>query len=110
MVSQSRSNFKFHYFLLIALLSINFASCSTLGRFLFEEPKAEISSIQMKNLSLDNLTIGIEIQVQNPNSFSIGLEAVDYSLSVLGVGLGAGSLKEAVSVEGGASKKNPSSL
>lgn len=64
---------------LLAALILTFAGCAGLDG-LFEKPEARIASIEVDNLDFESVTLIVNVEIRNPNSLGLTLDAYDYGL------------------------------
>ncbi|SMF50103.1 LEA type 2 family protein [Pseudobacteriovorax antillogorgiicola] len=83
---------------LVVLFCVFLSSCSMLAKFVAEQPKVELSSISFSHLSLSRVELAFEVLVENPNSFELGLNRVDYEVFVSEQKIGKGHYQEAFRV------------
>lgn len=83
------------------VLAMVLSGCSTLSRLVFEKPHAELSSVKVSKLSLNELDIELALILENPNSFALTIESLEYSLAAMGAELGQGKMGDKVVIEGG---------
>ena len=64
-----------------------------------EMPSVSLKSVDVERLTLSGAKLMLELQVDNPNSFSLLLDKLDYNLKLNGYDVGGGLLNQAARVE-----------
>lgn len=72
--------------------------CSLIGKQLVEKPKVALSSVNVKDVGVNGATVVFGVEVDNPNSIALTVDAVRYEVEIGGKPLTAGSLEKAASV------------
>lgn len=73
-------------------------SCSTVGKWVYSEPKAEIQTLEIKHLSLSKLELGVAVQLENSNSFALEVSGLDYQLVAFTDVIGEGRIEKPVKI------------
>lgn len=63
-----------------------FAGC---GSRLFEQPQVNLQSVQLAGLGLRGGTLLVNLQITNPNSFSLSANQLEYQLAIADMGAGS---------------------
>lgn len=97
-------NVKASLFLLVIALagavagSSVLTGCSAIGKQLIEKPKVSLKSVNLKEVGAQGATVVFGIEVDNPNSIALKVDALRYDVEIGGKALASGRLEEAASV------------
>ena len=92
------SNFKFvGIFLLVALGA---SSCSFFLKQVVEKPKVEFEHVDLKDVNGNGATVLVGLKIENPNSFSLHVDSVRYTLEIKGKPLTSSTIDKPVEVPG----------
>ncbi len=69
---------------LLLVAGMFFSSCASLTKNLFKDPEVKVTGISVKNVSKDDVTVDLKLNIFNPNSLSLDLGKVTYGLSLSG--------------------------
>ncbi|MGQ9852789.1 MAG: LEA type 2 family protein, partial [Candidatus Oleimicrobiaceae bacterium] len=75
------------------------AGCAALSKIGVREPTAAVKNVRLTSLSFDQLGLGVQIGVQNPNPVAVTLAGYDYQLSLGATPLLSGVQEQAVTVQ-----------
>lgn len=75
------------------------AGCAALNKIGVREPTAAVKNVRLTSLSFEQLGLGVQIAVQNPNPVAVTLAGYDYQLSLGDTPLLSGVQKQAVTVQ-----------
>jgi LEA14-like dessication related protein len=64
----------------------------------FHPPTVAFAGVAVSDVSREKATLGVDLDVENPNGYRLGVQSLRYRLSVDGTPAGEGSLDSAVSV------------
>lgn len=91
-----RSSRCFFNFVAIAV-ALSLGSCTSwLG--IKKEPKVQLESVQFKGADNGSAIIAVALEIQNPNSVALEVDAIDYELEVEGKALAKGKIDKPSSV------------
>ena len=76
---------------------LSLAACSTLPRD-FETPKFSIANIVPKDMTLMEQRFDVQLRVQNPNTFELGINGIRFDIVLNGKEFGTGMSGAAVTV------------
>ena len=99
--------------LLIAIVFVfGTLGCSMLAKMVADKPKVTLKAISFSELSLSKVELSFIAEVENPNSFELGLDEINYEVFMLNKVIGKGIFKEEFRVAAGqkASLEVPFSL
>lgn len=82
----------------IVTFALALMSCSTVGKWVYSEPKAEITTIDIKHLSLSKLDLGVAVRLENPNSFALEVSGLDYQILAFTDAIGEGRLEKPLNI------------
>ena len=74
----SRKTLNFRWFLLLSC--VLFAGCETVTTAILKEPEVSISGFRVINANLINQKFGVKFKLDNPNSVSLPINKISYSL------------------------------
>lgn len=100
---KKHSSWKYLVLSLGSVICLLAFSCSTVGKWIYSEPKATVKSIDVQHLSLSKLQLGIRIHLENPNSFALEVSSLDYRILAFSNVVGDGRLAEPVKLAAKAS-------
>jgi LEA14-like dessication related protein len=89
----------FAMFMMVAIAGCS-SSCSSVAEKLVEKPKVALSSIALRDVSTNGATVVFGVEVDNPNAFSLRLDALRYDLEVGGKQIGSGRIEKPAEVAG----------
>lgn len=72
-----------------ALILLIMAACSTMPRD-FEQPKVSITNIAPKDMTLMEQRFDVQLRIQNPNNFDLGINGVRFDIALNGKAFGSG--------------------
>lgn len=75
------------------------AGCAALSKIGVREPNAAVKNVRLTSLSFEQLGLGVQIAVQNPNPVAVTLAGYDYQLSLGDTPLLSGVQEQAVAVQ-----------
>ncbi|MEK7356853.1 MAG: LEA type 2 family protein [Bdellovibrionota bacterium] len=78
------------------------SSCSSVAESIVQKPKVALSGIALKDVTSNGATVVFGVEVDNPNSFALVLDALRYDLEIGGKAIGSGRIPEAARVAGNA--------
>lgn len=88
---------------ILVLLSLNFSACSSLGKslssWLVTEPKIMLSGLEVEKANLSKVNLKVKVLIDNPNSFSLSLDDMTYSLKEEKTFLASGHFKKKTTIE-----------
>ena len=76
------------------------ASCQTLGRRVFEQPKVTFKDVKINGVGLTGGSLDILLNVYNPNSFGLEATRLTYKLLVDTVEFGTGATDSDFAIQG----------
>ena len=83
------------YSMMAALVALSLSGCTLLGSLAekagFSNPTVEVTGIQVQELSLKGLTLGIYFQANNPNPIGLEVETLSYEVFFDGHLMGEGN-------------------
>lgn len=86
----------FFSFIAIAV-ALSLGSCTSwLG--IKKEPKVQLESVQFKGADGDSAIVAVALDIENPNSVALEVDAIDYELEVEGKVLAKGNIDKPSSV------------
>lgn len=80
----------------ISLLSV--VACSTIAEKVIEKPAVALKSVQVTDASSKGATLVFGVQVENPNSFALKVDALQYDVEIGGKLVSSGQLESAAHV------------
>ena len=72
--------------------------CAALGRAFVKKPKVDLDHISLAEVSLGGATAIFALRVQNPNGFSLKVDALKYDVEIGGNHVGAGTIDKPIEV------------
>ncbi len=75
------------------------AGCAALSKIGVREPTAAVRNVRLTSLSFEQLGLGVQVAVQNPNPVGITLAGYDYQLSIGATPLLSGVQEQTVAVQ-----------
>ncbi|MFW7380778.1 MAG: LEA type 2 family protein [Oligoflexus sp.] len=67
------------------------SACAGLQKLFFEKPEAQVKEVKLSKLSLTAVELDVDVEVHNPNRFTLKLLSLNYQVQALGVVLGEGA-------------------
>lgn len=64
------------------------------AKLVAHEPKVELKTVSFSKLSLSSVELAFEAEVENPNSFELGLDRMNYDVLLHGKKIGSGVFQE----------------
>lgn len=83
-------------------LMVPISGCATLRELLgwgIEKPRSSLKSVSITELSFDHINLQITLAIENPNSFRIGMEQLEYQVRSTGLTIGHGDYHQTFEVE-----------
>ena len=80
------------------VLAAALSSCTMVVKFVAEEPKVELKSVGFTKLSLSEVKLNFEAEVENPNKFELGLDRMEYDVLLSESRIGSGTFTEGFKV------------
>lgn len=84
-------------FLLTSLFIIQ-TGCSSLTNQILKDPVVTIKSVSITDMTLEEMTLGFDLNVENPNSIPLSLKEVDYNLNFAGESVAKGVFENSIDV------------
>lgn len=84
-------------------LLIPISGCATMRELLgwgIEKPRSSLKSVSVTDLSFDRINLEITLTIENPNSFRIGMEQLEYQVRSTGLMMGHGEYRQTFEVDG----------
>ncbi len=81
----------------VVLLPMAIAACSTMPRD-FEPPKVSITNIMPKDMTLMEQRFEVQLRIQNPNNFDLGITGARFDIELNGKGFGSGMSGQKISI------------
>ncbi len=94
-------NERLRAFILVLCGSLLILSCATMRHLLgvvADKPTVKIAEVDVRSISMKRMEIDFLLDVYNPNSFTIDIEELKYSVQSLDLELGEGTYKEPISL------------
>jgi LEA14-like dessication related protein len=85
------------FFLAVALGT---SSCSFFLKQVVEKPKVEFEHVDLKDVNGNGATVLVGLKIENPNSFSLHVDSVRYTLEIKGKPLTSATIDKPVEVPG----------
>ncbi|MDP8255675.1 MAG: LEA type 2 family protein [Candidatus Alcyoniella australis] len=82
----------------IALICMATVALVTLGGCAFRSPSADVQDVELDSVGFERIDTTFVVQVNNPNSYGLRADGLDYELSVNGRGLADGELRQRIEV------------
>lgn len=76
------------------------SACSSVAERLIEKPKIALSSVALKDVTANGAVVVFGVEVDNPNSFTLRLDALRYDLEIGGKAIGSGKIDQPAEVAG----------
>jgi LEA14-like dessication related protein len=73
----------------VALFPLIISACSTVPKD-FETPKVSISNIVPKDMTLMEQRFDVQLRIQNPNNFDLGINGIRFDIALNGKEFGSG--------------------
>lgn len=89
-----QDSFKFFLVSLFLLLS----GCSSLTKDLLKNPEVKVTQVTVQNISAESLTVGLKLNVQNPNPIPLRVDQIDYDLKISGEAVTAGKIDQKIEI------------
>ncbi|MFK7852465.1 MAG: LEA type 2 family protein [Granulosicoccus sp.] len=89
---------KFVPYLVLALLTIGLAACSSIPTHKPIAPTVEIESIKPIKLRLNRQDLAFKLKVSNPNEYDLPLQSLSFIASVDGSQIAAGNSDERITI------------
>ncbi|MDC7232080.1 MAG: LEA type 2 family protein [Spirochaetales bacterium] len=86
----------------ILLVVLGCTACETV-EMLIQKPEVSVNSVQIQDISFNDITLNMELQVYNPNPVGIDLESFDYNLLIEENSLVKGLAGEGLALSAGGS-------
>jgi LEA14-like dessication related protein len=74
--------------------------CSSIAKSVIQEPKVTLAHVSVQKVDLTGATIGVGVQVENPNPFKLRLDSLKYKLEVGGKQITESELPDIAEVGG----------
>lgn len=65
----------------VLLFIFVFSGCNTVG-MLVQKPEVTVSSVEIRSISFQNITLDMNLQLYNPNPIAVDLESFDYDFLI----------------------------
>lgn len=85
----------------IALVATTLGACATLGRNVFQTPTVSFRDVRIQGIGLTGGQLEVQLNVFNPNGYTLSATGLNYRLLVDSVALGSGTIDQRFSVGGG---------
>ncbi|RZA14768.1 MAG: hypothetical protein EOP10_27485 [Proteobacteria bacterium] len=85
-----------------ALLLTSAFACSHLRHLLgvvADKPQVRLITVDVKSISMQKMDLDFVLEVLNPNSFSVDIEELQYSVKSLDLDLGDGAYRDAITLK-----------
>ncbi len=84
--------------LLLSLLFIGLAGCTSIAERVIEKPKVALDKVNVSDVRADGATILFGVLVDNPNPFALMVDSVKYDVEIGGKHLSSGVLDKGAQV------------
>lgn len=81
-----------------AVLVLMLASCSSLTKDLLKDPEVKVLDFKVTNVTLEDVSVAVQMNIKNPNPIPLKLDAVNYSLKFSGEKVTEGVFDDGVNV------------
>jgi LEA14-like dessication related protein len=85
---------------LFLTVALGASSCSFFLKQIVEKPKVEFEHVDLKDVNGNGATVLVGLKIENPNSFSLHVDSVRYTLEIKGKPLTSSTIDKAVEVPG----------
>lgn len=85
--------------LLLGTAFLQTVGCSSVLKKAIQEPKVKVSAFELSDVGIDGATANIVLEIENPNSFAIPIDRVDYKIEMDGKPVAEASLLEPAKLE-----------
>lgn len=80
----------FRKIITVLLLALTLGACSNGIKGIAEPPKISVYGVRLANMSLTEGNLLVALRIDNPNSYALPLNGLDYVLSLNGIGIANG--------------------
>lgn len=85
---------------LAMLILVSLPGCASLRRSLAQEPEAKLKELRVESVSLSGVELALEIEVFNPNRYTLKLLELNYQVHAFDTMLGEGTFQDDFEVPG----------
>lgn len=85
-------------FWLAAAMVVVMSSCSSLTRDLLKDPEVKVIDFKLTNVTMEDVSVAVQMNIKNPNPVPLKLDAVSYSLKFSGEKVTEGVFDDGISV------------
>ena len=90
--------------LLVLVLAMSLSGCSMVSKWMADEPKVHLKRVVVQHMSMNKVSLAFEAEVENPNSFELGLDRIDYDVLLRSKTIGRGEFEGKFRVPGKSTK------
>ncbi|AGH96317.1 LEA type 2 family protein [Pseudobdellovibrio exovorus] len=85
-------------FWISAVLVLMLSSCSSLTKDLLKDPEVKVIDFKVTNVTLEDVSVAVQMNIKNPNPIPLKLDAVNYALKFSGEKVTEGVFDDGVNV------------
>jgi LEA14-like dessication related protein len=78
--------------------SLVLSSCASLTQDLLKDPEVKVIDFKLTNVTLEDVSVAVKMNIKNPNAIPLKLDEVSYSLKFSGNDVTEGNFKEGVNI------------
>jgi LEA14-like dessication related protein len=86
------------YFIVFAAAALLFG-CAAMQQ-LIQPPSVSVAAVKVQSATFQNITVGFDLAINNPNPFGVQLDGFDYSLAIQGQEFLKGTENKAINIMG----------
>lgn len=79
-------------------LSLLLSSCAYLTKDLLKDPEVNVIDFKVTNVTLEDVSVAVKMNIKNPNAIPLKLDEVSYALKFSGNDVTEGNFKDGVSI------------
>jgi LEA14-like dessication related protein len=78
--------------------SLVLSSCAYLTQDLLKDPEVNVIDFKVTNVTLEDVSVAVKMNIKNPNAIPLKLDEVSYSLKFSGNNVTEGNFKDGVNI------------
>ena len=83
---------------LLILVGLCLTACGTLTKELLKDPVVNVQTVTVSNISLEEMTLSVQLNVENPNPIPLTLDEVDYAMTFAGEPVAKGVFNKGIEI------------
>lgn len=83
---------------MLTIAQIIFFGCASLTGEILKDPEVQLTTVEITNVSLKDVSLNLKLSVNNPNPIPLNLKSVNYSLQFSGIKVTEGVFDKGIDI------------